>query len=421
MPFTLTPAEFDSATHQTRRDAFMQYSPEAFYAAFKLAGGKLPVGRPMKDHGPIVDRALVVTPSLARATLSVLQRQAFSAPMVSGPGIPSDWDDVPTPPQAAASTESAPVVENLAPVWKAIDTLTNELQTVNSGVETLTRSQRAEGNRLLALAEKVEALEKRAPVQFVVRGVESPIVEGQHYLFPEMVQWLEMGFHALLVGPASSGKTSAAFAFAKMKGLPLYSQMQTVDSIGVVGYLNFQGERIETDFTKAWMNGGVYLIDEMSTNGSDALACLNAALANRKTTIPGLGILEQHPDFYCIAGDNSDRGATIEYSARQLLDGATLDRFIRLQWEIDPVIEAALCPDYPDWLSCIRGIRAFIKDRQIAHVGATVRSLIQGATALRAGALGRDRILEATCAKGILRDEWPAILNLPAVRAFLKG
>jgi hypothetical protein len=370
-----------------------------------------------------VERAIVVTPSLARATLAVLQRPGFSAPSGSAP-IPSEWDDIPAPPQAVAAHESGPSPD-IGPILRRVESVEREVITLGNqtrrDVETLTGNQGALKTAVQSLTARVDTLEKQAPAQFVINGVTSPIVEGQHYLFPEMVQWLEMGFHALLVGPASSGKTSAAFAFAKLKGLKLYSQPQTTDSFGILGYLTPNGERVETEFTRAWLEGGVYLIDEASTNGADALSCLNAALANRRATIPGLGVMEQHADFYCIAGDNSDTGATLQYSARQLLDGATLDRFVRLQWEIDPIIESSLCPDFPDWLACVRAIRAFIAQREIAHVGATVRSVIQGATALRATKLPRRAILEATCAKGILRAEWASVLQLPAVQSFLKG
>jgi hypothetical protein len=161
-------------------------------------------------------------------------------------------------------------------------------------------------------------------------------------------------------------------------------------------------------------------------SAKEAIGCLNAALANGFASFPGLGTIKKHADFRMIAGDNSDTGASMKYGARELLDGASLDRFIRLDWPIDPDIEAKLGASAPAWLACVRAIRAEIDRRDIQHVGATMRAVIQGAQALsqqacRDGLITRQMILEATCKKGALAAEWAGILNLPAVKAFLQG
>jgi len=172
-------------------------------------------------------------------------------------------------------------------------------------------------------------------------------------------------------------------------------------------------------------HGGVYLIDEISMNGADALGSLNDALAGdfgkRFAPIPGKGYIPAHPDFYCIAGDNSDTGANAQYSARNVLDGATMDRFVTIDWPIDPEIERLCAGRHLDWLYAVRAIRAFIGKNDIQHVGATVRAVIAGREALDRTKLPRMRILESTCRKGLLRDNWEQILRLPEVATFLKG
>jgi MoxR-like ATPase len=276
------------------------------------------------------------------------------------------------------------------------------------------------------LKAEVQAIRRARPVVFTIGDKVSTLpITGQHYLFPKMVQFLESQDleyrNVLLIGPASSGKSRAARAFAELKGLTIYSQPQTVDSFGVLG-IETPTKIIVTPFAEAWENGGVLLIDEISMNGSDAIGAMNDALAGGFAALPGKGYVKRHHDCYIIAGDNSDTGASAKYSARQVLDGSTLDRFIRLEWPIDPEIETALAGDQLPWRDCVRAIRQYIDDKDIQHVGATTRAVIQGRDMLNRGtSLTRQDILESTCKKGILRDSWEQILRLPAVIRFLQG
>jgi hypothetical protein len=160
--------------------------------------------------------------------------------------------------------------------------------------------------------------------------------------------------------------------------------------------------------------------------GDDAIGSLNAALAGEygkaRAPLPGVGYTLAHPDFYCIAGDNSDQGASIKYSARKLLDGATMDRFVILDWLYDPEVEKALAGPWQGWLVAVRAIRKFIDQNDIQHVGATPRAIRNGADALtRCKGISRTRILEATMKRGALRSDWGRVVALPQVQAFLQG
>lgn len=403
------------------------------YTAAREAGLNFRSGEYNKNG--IIER-LMQSPSIMRATCAsvVRMQQGDHRRGVGGylpPVMPTDGrnpfaEALADPP--ATMVQSDPIAAPSAPSSEALTNLESRV----SGLETLTdahgkviatvyKSTTAHTASIAGLQNEIEALKKKAPVVFTIGDkVSSLPVSGEHYLFPEMVQWLEMGKHVFLVGPASSGKSTAARSFAKLKGLTLYSQPQVVDSFGILGFIGPQG-RIETPFTKAWEHGGVYLIDEISMNGPDALGSLNDALAGGYAPIPGLGYVKAHPDFYCIAGDNSDTGASAKYSARQVLDGATLDRFITIDWPIDPELETMLAGGHASWLAAVRAIRAFIESNDIQHVGATVRAVIAGRDALNRSALPREKILEATCKKGLLRDNWTQVLALPEVIAFLKG
>jgi hypothetical protein len=65
-------------------------------------------------------------------------------------------------------------------------------------------------------------------------------------------------------------------------------------------------------------------------------------------------------------------------------------------------------------------VRRFIENRDIQHVGATMRATIAGVEALQSGAFSRLEILEDTLRRGVLVDSWDEILRLPQVKEFLQ-
>jgi len=207
--------------------------------------------------------------------------------------------------------------------------------------------------------------------------------------------------------------------------LPLYSQPLSLDSTAVLGFVTATGGIVETEFYKAWTQGGVFLWDEITMSSPDAVGALNAALSAGFCTLAGIGTVKKHRNFYCIAGDNSDTGASMEYSARSVLDGASLDRFRRIDWPVDPDIETDMAGNHIAWLRAVRAIRAFIKANDIAHVGATPRGIIAGAQALSSGlfegSAGRREVLEDTMRKGVLIADWARVEALPEIRSFLAG
>lgn len=420
--------------------------------AARMAGLRWKSGTPGYDKAGIIEK-LSHHPSILRATIATLQRMEQGirtpAPTPAPKGVGSLLDDIEqdAEPMPAEPVESlpAPITPVPAPVGGVDQNTIIELirraldprdKTIAAHADTLRQHDRTlnnQGETLDGLIKAVLALQDRKPVQIVINGQPLPPISGQHFMFVRMVKWLSLreinretrsGYrtHVILIGPASSGKTTAALEFAKLKGLELYAQPLSMDSFAVLGYTSPDGARIDTEFTRAWINGGVYLWDEVSMSSPEAVGTLNAALANGFASIPGLGTVKSHPDFYFIAGDNSDTGASIKFGARSLLDGASLDRFQRLAWPIDEDIEAGLAGSHVDWLHAVRAIRTEIDKRDIAHVGATMRATIAGSMALSSG-LGftRREILEDSCKKGALVEQWADFERLPAVQAFLRG
>lgn len=390
----------------------------------------------------IIDQ-LAMRPSVMRATIAHLHRMAGSpepVPQGNNPfavDIIEETTGTPVPAPVLQSPNNPDLGDTVERILRAIGTLSDRVSTVETekrnsaqvlqAIHSDTDPIKAEVKGLnSAIVNIKEELQNRKPVQFVLENVSLEPVSGQHYKFKELVFWASLDCNILLIGPASSGKTTAAIEYAKLNNLELYSQPLTMDSFGVLGFVGPNGNRVDTEFSRAWINGGVFLWDELSMSSPEAIGALNAALANGFASFPGLGVIPKHPKFRMIAGDNSDTGANLKYGARSLLDGASLDRFIRLDWPIDLDIEQSIAGQYTGWLAAVRAIRGFIESRAIEHVGATMRAVIAGCKALSApgyrdGHITRTMILEATCKKGALAAEWSGVTALPAVRAFIQG
>jgi MoxR-like ATPase len=422
---------------EQKRAYLGSFPAEVFYEAAKICGARLPVGRPAKDTADNIYRIVSITPTVANAIVTRLNRlypDGFRS-------TANDWTDDPAPsrPQAGA-LNGEPVAPMQTPLespvsdaaLQALGVRVGALESwrngspdefnikgwIHNAVSPVSQALADSNSRLTS---RIEALEKQTPIVIQTPVFKSEPISGQHYQFPRMVKWLTLKHNVMLIGPAGTGKTSAAVAFADAMKLPLYSQPLSLDSMAVLGFVIPNGDIIESEFYKAWVNGGVFLWDEISMSAPDAVGALNAALANGFCTLAGLGNVKRHPDFYCIAGDNSDTGASAEFSARSLLDGASLDRFRRIDWPVDPLIEDKVSGGHSSWVAAVRAIRAFITDNGIAHVGATMRGVIAGAEALSAGCFTRTEILEDTMRKGVLVAEWSRVVSLPAVRAFLQG
>ena len=131
--------------------------------------------------------------------------------------------------------------------------------------------------------------------------------------------------------------------------------------------MDANGNFHETEFYKAFKNGGIFMLDEIDASIPEVLIILNAAIANRYFDFPN-GKIEAHPDFRVIAAGNTfGTGASYTYVGRNQLDGASLDRFALIHVEYSEKIENSLADD-KDLLKFIRKFRKSCEDNSINHI-----------------------------------------------------
>lgn len=195
-------------------------------------------------------------------------------------------------------------------------------------------------------------------------------IEGlTHPKFERVLKYVANHHNVYLYGPAGSGKNVICEQVAQALGVPFYYQNTIITKFDVTGYKNAAGEFEETEFYKAWTQGGVFMLDEADNASAEALVTLNAALANGYYSFPGIGRVECSKDFYCVAAGNTNgQGATDEYCGRYKMDESSRDRFAFVDIDYNPEIEGGICGGHKDVLDFVRELRGICKEQRISLI-----------------------------------------------------
>lgn len=183
-------------------------------------------------------------------------------------------------------------------------------------------------------------------VEIVVRRPDNTThhVGATHEAFPEVLEWIELGEHVYIHGPAGTGKSHIGAQVAEALGRPFAAMSFSSQSLKseLFGMMSpITGEYIPTEFHRMYTQGGVFMLDEADNANPNLLSALNMALANPTAAFP-CGMVAKHPDFICIATANTfGNGATEAYVGRNPLDGAAKNRLQTIFAGYDRTLEAA--------------------------------------------------------------------------------
>jgi cobaltochelatase CobS len=240
-----------------------------------------------------------------------------------------------------------------------------------------------------------------------------PIPVGTvHCKFPELLAACNARdmdgnrLNVLLMGPAGTSKSTAARQVAKALNLSFFP-MGAIDSkYELFGFMDANGNAVETAFKKAWRDGGVFSFDELSASSANAVLAFNGCLATGIAPFPD-GAIERHPDCVIIASDNVFGAPNATYNARNKMDDAFMDRFIMIEWPIDEALELAITGN-DSWVKLVHKIRNAINDKGIRGVSITPRASIYGASLIRAG-MDVKTAARLTCRKSMTAEQWATI------------
>lgn len=233
-------------------------------------------------------------------------------------------------------------------------------------------------------------------------------ITGQHQNLALLVKFVACRQRVMMVGRAGSGKTTGAEKCAEVLGLdftPISLGPQTSKS-DLIGYFSASGNYVASLFRKAYEHGGMVLLDEIDAANAAVLTVINAALANGYCSFPDM-VVKANSNFRVVAAANTwGRGADRTYVGRAQLDGATLDRFITIEWDYDEELERRIAGN-DVWVRKVQRIREKATLNQVRHI-VSPRASIQGAVLLSAG-VDEDVVMESVVRKGLDQTSWDKI------------
>ena len=280
-------------------------------------------------------------------------------------------------------------------------------------------------DRVLELIRDNAARPAHVTLDLTAPGIDLSTVTVMHHKFPLLAAAVAARVNVMLVGPAGSGKTTAAAKVAESLGIPFYGTGAINSEYKLTGFIDAQGRIVSTAFRRAFEFGGLFLFDEIDASLPSALLAFNAALANDWMDFPD-ACVKRHPDFRVVAGANTfGTGADRQYVGRNQLDAASLDRYAVIDWGYDEALEASLvgapapknapapvsiAPLSADeaqskaivWCENVRKVRKAVDDLKVRHV-VSPRATINGARLLAAGWTWADTE-EAVIWKGLDRE-----------------
>jgi len=247
-----------------------------------------------------------------------------------------------------------------------------------------------------------------------------------HMAMPDLLFNIQLGTHTYLPGSPGTGKSHAAGQAAEALGWKFGSISfgPTTPESRLVGGMTADGSFFEPMLLKlvrfAMENpdsGAVMCLDEMDNGHAGVQATLNSLLANGWMTAPNGDHLTIGNNLVFIACANTyGTGPTAEFSGRNKLDAATLDRFAYLPWEIDLGLEEVLVRRFfsddqqylaSHWLDVWRSARQNVATRGL-KLFVTPRGAQAGARMVAAGRTV-EKSLAQVLGNKVPADQWSKI------------
>lgn len=223
-----------------------------------------------------------------------------------------------------------------------------------------------------------------------------------HSKFEMIKTCVENKIPVYLAGPAGSGKNHTLEQVAKVLGLEFYFTNSVQQEYKLTGFIDAGGKFHETEFYKAFTNGGLFFLDEMDASIPEVLVLLNAAIANGYFEFPN-GKVTAHEDFRVVAAGNTvGSGADEAYTGRMVLDQATLDRFAIIEFGYDLKIELALAKGNADLVSFIEDLRKQADDKGVRATFSY--RCISMAVKLETAGMNVEEIIKIAVVKGMDKD-----------------
>lgn len=239
----------------------------------------------------------------------------------------------------------------------------------NYQVEKVEREYETKGVKKMSTAKQVGTTSAKIKNELEGKGIELPAVppviipqvksgEVHHEKYDMIKTCLECKIPVYLAGPAGSGKNHTVEQIAKELGWNFYFSNSVQQEYKLTGFIDAGGCFHETEFYKACNDDKdcIFFLDEMDASIPEVLVLLNAAIANGYFEFPNGKVTLDHVHFVA-AGNTVGSGADDMYTGRMVLDQATLDRFVIVEFGYSLNIEMAITKNNTELVNFIRQLR----------------------------------------------------------------
>lgn len=242
---------------------------------------------------------------------------------------------------------------------------------------------------------------KEKEIKTEVKAVKVDDGEVYHEKFDSILTCVSNNIPVYLVGPAGSGKNHTLEQVAKKLGLDFYFTNSIQQEYKLTGFIDAGGNYHETEFYKAFTNGGLFFLDEMDASIPEVLVLLNAAIANGYFEFPN-GKVNANKNFRVVAAGNTvGNGADEQYTGRMVLDQATLDRFAVIEFGYSKKIEVVLAKGNLELVDFIHKMR---DEAELKGIRATFSYRCITMVVKLEGVLELDEVLKIAVFKGFDKD-----------------
>lgn len=256
---------------------------------------------------------------------------------------------------------------------------------------------------------KSEIIENNITMPVEVTEVVEPtvykIVEGEvhHEEYETIRTCLVCNIPVYLAGPAGSGKNHTVEQIAKELGWNFYFSNSVQQEFKLTGFIDAGGHYNETEFYKACTdeNDCIFFLDEMDASIPEVLTLLNAAIANKYFVFP-TGMVKLNHVHFVAAGNTVGSGADEMYTGRMVIDQATLDRFVTIEFDYSRNIELAISKGNVTLVDFIRALRKEANEKGI-RCTFSYRCITQ-VTKLENAGMPLDKIMKIAVMKGLDKD-----------------
>lgn len=225
-----------------------------------------------------------------------------------------------------------------------------------------------------------------------------------HDKFEDVLFWAAQRQPVYLFGPAGTGKNVLSEQVAEALHVPFYYAGCLQQKYELEGFINAAGEYQETEFYRAFTQGGVFLFDEIDGTAAEVLIAFNAALANGYYNFPKFGKTKAHENFIVIAaGNTAGRGASDAYNGRFQLDASTLDRFVFIELDYNRGIEKCSANNDEGLVEFAHLMRNIIKQQGLTYTMST-RAIKRMAISVGAGIPIDKALKQSVCGGWDARD-----------------